>query len=127
MLQRSDGMWWGSAVESPDPAGTARFYASLVGWAIVHEEPGTTVLAPPPGGVFVVFQQADGYRRPTWPPVDGAQRPMTHFDFQVGDLDASVAEAIRLGAALADHQPQPNVRVMLDPDGRPFCLCLDDG
>ncbi len=27
---------------------------------------------------------------------------------------------------LATHQPQANVRVLLDPAGHPFCLCLDD-
>ena len=26
------------------------------------------------------------------------------------------------GATLAAHQPQKAVRVMLDPDGHPFCL-----
>ncbi|WP_169501813.1 VOC family protein [Kribbella catacumbae] len=29
------------------------------------------------------------------------------------------------GAELAAYQPQDNVRVMLDPDGHPFCLYLD--
>lgn len=28
----------------------------------------------------------------------------------------------RMGASVADHQPQAEVRVMLDPDGHPFCL-----
>jgi hypothetical protein len=51
---------------------------------------------------------------------------MMHFDFQVGDLDEAVDEAVALGATLATHQPQDNVRVMLDPAGHPFCLCLDD-
>ena len=118
-------MWWGTAIEAPDPAALANFYADLLGWAVVHEEPGTTVLAPPQGAVYVVFQHADGYRKPTWPPVDGEQRPMMHFDFQVADLDEAVQEATKLGATLAREQPQPNVRVLLDPAGHPFCLCLD--
>lgn len=50
---------------------------------------------------------------------------MTHFDFQVGDLDEAVAEALALGATLASDQPQDTVRVLLDPAGHPFCLCLD--
>ena len=118
-------MWWGTAIEAPDPAQLAAFYAGLLGWEVVHEEPGTTVLAPPQGAVYVVFQRADGYLRPVWPPVDGQQRPMMHFDFQVADLDEAVSEATRLGATLADHQPQANVRVLVDPAGHPFCLCLD--
>jgi hypothetical protein len=52
---------------------------------------------------------------------------MMHFDFQVGDLDSAAAEAVALGATVAAHQPQENVRVLLDPAGHPFCLCRDDG
>jgi catechol 2,3-dioxygenase-like lactoylglutathione lyase family enzyme len=117
-------MWWGAAVEAPDPSGLARFYSELLGWPIGHEEPGTAILAAP-GGAFIVFQQAEGYRPPSWPPAHGDQRPMMHFDFQVGDLDSAVADAQQLGATLAEHQPQPNVRVLFDPAGHPFCLCLD--
>ena len=58
----------------------------------------------------MVFQQVTGYRAPVWPPVDGEQRPMMHFDFQVGDLDSAVAEAVALGASVATAQPQENVR-----------------
>jgi hypothetical protein len=35
-----------------------------------------------------------------------------------------VAHAVELGARQADFQPQDDVRVMLDPDGHPFCLYL---
>jgi len=73
-----------------------------------------------------VFQQATDYQAPVWPPVDGAQRPMMHFDFQVGDLESAVAEALDLGATVATAQPQENVRVLFDPAGHPFCLCRDD-
>ena len=117
-------MWWGTAVEAPDPGALARFYSELLGWPVGHEEPGTAILAAP-GGAFVVFQQSAGYQAPVWPPAGGDQRPMMHFDFQVGDLDAAVADALALGATVAGHQPQENVRVLLDPAGHPFCLCLD--
>jgi hypothetical protein len=50
---------------------------------------------------------------------------MMHFDFQVGDLDSAVSEAVDLGARPASAQPQENVRVLLDPAGHPFCLCFD--
>ena len=52
---------------------------------------------------------------------------MMHLDFQVGDLEDAVAEAVALGAALAETQPQESVRVLFDPAGHPFCLCRDDG
>ena len=118
-------MWWGTAIEAPDPGALAGFYSELVGWPIAHEEPGTALLAAPQGSTFIVFQQATGYQPPVWPPVDGEQRPMMHLDFQVGDLESAVAEAVALGARVADHQPQANVRVLLDPAGHPFCLCRE--
>jgi hypothetical protein len=37
-----------------------------------------------------------------------------------------VADAVALGAELADDQPRENVRVLRDPAGHPFCLCRDD-
>jgi hypothetical protein len=97
MESRTQGMWWGTAIEAPDPGALARFYSELLGWAICHEEPGTTILAPPEGSIFVVFQHAADYQAPVWPPAEG------------------------------QHQPQENVRVLFDPAGHPFCLCRDDG
>ena len=119
-------MWWGTAIEAPDPSALARFYSELLGWPIGHEEPGTAIVAVAAEGPYIVFQQATGFRPPVWPPADGEQRPMMHFDFQVGDLDSAVAEAVELGATVAEFQPQENVRVLFDPAGHPFCLCLDE-
>jgi predicted enzyme related to lactoylglutathione lyase len=119
-------MWWGTAIEAPNPGALAKFYSELLGWPIGHEEPGAAILAAPQGSIYLVFQQATGYQAPVWPPVDGEQRPMMHLDFQVGDLDSAVAEAVALGASLATVQPQENVRVLLDPAGHPFCLCRDE-
>jgi catechol 2,3-dioxygenase-like lactoylglutathione lyase family enzyme len=126
MRSRMGGMWWGTAIEAPDPSALAHFYSELLDWPIGHEEPGTAILAAPQGSIYIVFQQATDYQAPIWPPADGEQRPMMHFDFQVGDLDSAVAEALALGATLAEHQPQKNVRVLFDPAGHPFCLCLDE-
>ena len=98
-------MWWEPLSRRPTPA---RWRGS------------------PEGSIYVVFQQATGYQAPLWPPVDGQQRSMMHFDFQVGNLDSAVAEAVALGASVAARQPQDNVRVLLDPAGHPFCLCRDD-
>lgn len=126
MIERRPGMWWGAAIEAPNPGELARFYSDLLGWPVVHEEEGTAVLGTPGGMTFMVFQRADGYVPPVWPPGPGDQRPMMHLDFQVADLEASVAAAVGLGASVANSQPNPNVRVMVDPVGHPFCLCLDE-
>jgi len=126
MRARTQDMWWGTAIEAPDPSALAAFYSKLLDWPIGHEEPGTAILAAPQGSIYIVFQQAEGYVPPEWPPVEGQQRTMMHLDFQVGDLSSAVADAVALGAKVADFQPQDNVRVLMDPAGRPFCLCRDD-
>ena len=125
MRGRTTHMWWGAAIESPDPAALAAFYSKVLGWPVVHEELGTSVVKPPQEGVFMVFQLAEDYLRPAWPPVAGGQRAMMHLDVQVEDLDAAVDDALAFGAVVADFQPQDNVRVLLDPDGHPFCLCRE--
>lgn len=75
----------------------------------------------------MVFQRAAGYEPPIWPPVPGRQRTMMHLDIEVDDVDSSTADALALGARLADFQPRESMRVLLDPAGHPFCLCLDQG
>jgi hypothetical protein len=50
---------------------------------------------------------------------------MLHLDIGVSDLATAVEDAVELGAALSSHQPQDDVRVLLDPAGHPFCLYID--
>src|SRR3954454_21727175 len=91
MRSRTPGMWWGPAIEAPEPSALARFYSELLGWPVIHEEPGTAVLGTSPDvPTFLVFQQAQDYQRPVWPQQPGQQRQMMHLDFQVGELDESV-------------------------------------
>jgi hypothetical protein len=60
-----------------------------------------------------------------WPSEAGLQQMMLHIDIAVDDVAAAVADAVELGATVADYQPQDDVRVLLDPAGHPFCLYLD--
>jgi predicted enzyme related to lactoylglutathione lyase len=113
--------WWGVQLEAPDAAALARFYADLLGWEL-SSEGGDASVAPPHGVAYLGFQTSRTYVRPVWPAVEGAQRITMHLDFEVGDLEAAVAHAVELGAELAEHQPQADVRVLLDPAGHPFCL-----
>ena len=59
---------------------------------------------------------------PVWPSRPGAQQMGAHMEIATTDVDGAAAHAIACGARLADYQPQHDVRVMLDPDGHPFCL-----
>ena len=114
--------WWGVVLDAPQAGELARFYAELLGWAVVKEEPGWAAVGPPDGVAYLGFQTAEGYQRPVWPNAGQAQQMMMHLDFEVSDLETAVAHAIELGATQAEYQPQQDVRVMLDPAGHPFCL-----
>ena len=70
----------------------------------------------------VSIQRNENYVRPRWPAEPGQQQMMLHLDFEVTDLEAETDRAVALGASLSPHQPQDNVRVLLDPAGHPFCL-----
>ena len=107
---------------SPDPGALAAFYHRLLGWPVAVQEEDWVMLRNPDGGVGLSFQTEQAYVRPVWPPRPGEQQMMLHLDIRADDLDAACAHAAAAGAVLADHQPQDDVRVHLDPDGHPFCL-----
>lgn len=115
----------GIVLGAPDPRTLAEFYRTLLSWDVVTDEPGWVQLAPP-GGTRprLSFQEEPAHVRPTWPAGPGDQQMMIHLDIHVDDLDAAGAHALEAGAVLADHQPQEDVRVYLDPAGHPFCLFL---
>jgi len=115
------------AIEAPDPRALAGFYSKLLDWPVLHEADDVAIIRPSQDSVYVVFQLSTDYVAPVWPPSTGDQRTMMHLDIEVEDLDEAVADAVSLGAELAQFQPQAHVRVLLDPAGHPFCLCRDDG
>jgi catechol 2,3-dioxygenase-like lactoylglutathione lyase family enzyme len=111
---------------SPDPPALADFYRELLGWVEMTREPGWVRLRAPeqerPG---LSFQLETDHVPPVWPQVPGAQQMQAHLDVQVDDLDREVERAVRLGATIEAHQPQPDgVRVIRDPHGHLLCLFL---
>jgi catechol 2,3-dioxygenase-like lactoylglutathione lyase family enzyme len=127
MRARDARHYWGVVLDAPDPPALARFYAALLDWRIKKEEPGWVTLAPPEGTAYLSIQLDSIHERPTWPAERGRQQMQSHLDIEVGELEAAVAEAVALGATVADYQPQESVRVLLDPAGHPFCLYVDPG
>ncbi|WP_347348475.1 VOC family protein [Nigerium sp.] len=110
-------------LSAPDPANLGRFYARLLGWELDVVEPGWVTVADPAGGVSIVIQDEPiGYVRPVWPARPGEQQMMMHLEIQATSLLAGVRHALQSGATLAEYQPQPHVRVCLDPAGHPFCV-----
>ena len=109
-------------LDAPDVAALARFYAELRGWAIYHLDDEDASLDVGEGVAYLNIQRNDAFVPPTWPTEAGKQQMMLHLDFQVTDLEAETKRAVALGATLPTHQPQDDVRVLLDPAGHPFCL-----
>ncbi len=115
------------------PHEQAHFYARLLGGRVTIEEdaaPGDPTgitwaqVKPPEGepGMTINLEHEREWTPPVWPAAPGEQRSTQHLDVQVDDLEPAVAWALECGAREADVQPQDDVRVMLDPDGHPFCL-----
>jgi catechol-2,3-dioxygenase len=117
---RSD--WWGVVLDAPDVGVLAQFYSELRGWPIWKQDVDGASLDMGEGVAYLGIQRNPDYVRPVWPGTSGRQQMMVHLDFEVTDLEEAVAHAVRLGAQLPKHQPQDNVRVLLDPAGHPFCL-----
>jgi catechol 2,3-dioxygenase-like lactoylglutathione lyase family enzyme len=111
----------GVVLDTKDPQALASFYERLLGWTRTQDEDDWVKLMPPEGATGLSFQLEPQHRAPTWPSGE-AEQMQVHLDFQVGDLAAATAHAVASGATLAEWQPQDDVRVMLDPDGHPFCL-----
>jgi catechol 2,3-dioxygenase-like lactoylglutathione lyase family enzyme len=115
----------GVVLSSPEPSRLAAFYCRLLN-VETEVDKGHWVTVMTRSGVRLSFHHDENYRRPVWPTVDGAQQMMVHLDFDVADVDTACEHARRCGATLADVQPQPDVRVLLDPDGHPFCLARQE-
>ena len=115
-----------TVLDARDPGGLARFYGALLGWSVQDEDEDETwaMLRDPRGGAGLSFQLERLHVAPTWPAQEGAEQMQLHLDLGVDDVEREVARAIELGASVALVQPQEDVRVLLDPEGHPFCLFL---
>lgn len=109
------------ALDCPDPAALAGFYAGITGWEVDPDvEDDWVQLSAPAGGVTMAFQRVPDHRPPQWP---GSEHPQqAHLDFDVPDLDAAEQRLLAIGARRHAVQPGTTFRVYLDPVGHPFCL-----
>ncbi|MEV6303045.1 VOC family protein [Actinoplanes sp. NPDC051861] len=110
-----------TTISSPDPRRLALFYGRLLEWPITTDEDGWVQLVAS-DGAGLSFHAEDAFESPVWPSRPGRPQMQSHLDIEVADLESGVAQAVALGATVAEHQPQEDVRVCLDPDGHPFCL-----
>lgn len=125
MMDRPEIVLRGPVLDAPpgdEALALAAFYERLLGWPITQSNPGGWALLQSPDGLKIEIQGLLDYQPPTWPNSPDEQQMMLHIDFATDDVDAAVAWAIDAGATVAEYQPQPDVTVMLDPAGHPFCL-----
>lgn len=106
----------GISLDALDHRALADFYVTLLGGELLWANDGSAGVQT--GGYTLVAQHVPGHREPAWPGTS-----ILHLDLS-GDVPVaeSVAWAVRCGARVADHQPDPRWTVLLDPAGHPFCI-----
>ncbi len=108
-------------IDTADPAGLARFYSALTGWDVVHSQQEYAMISD--GTTSIGFGLVEGYVPTSWPQEPAPKR--YHLDFYVDDLDKAEAQLLDLGATKPENQPTPERwRVLIDPSGQPFDICL---
>jgi len=116
-----------TTLSTPDADRLASFYAELLGWERTTAEDGWVVIANGDALHRIAFHGDEEFVAPVWPSRADRPQMQVHLEIATDDLGAAVEHAVARGATVADHQPQDDVRVMLDPDGHPFCLFEWDG
>lgn len=112
-----------TTLSSRDARRLASFYERLLGWERAIDEAGWVLLRESAAdGHRIGIHEDVAYVPPVWPSRAGEQLMMAHMEIATTDVDAAAAHAGACGARFSDVQPQDDVRVMLDPDGHPFCL-----
>jgi hypothetical protein len=112
--------WWALTIDCPDPHVLADFYVALLGGRVTRRTADEANVDA--GGFLLNFRAVSAYRPPTWPSSDVPLH--SHLDYVVDDPDAVAQEVLQLGGSFAPQQDpdNPNLLVLLDPAGHPFCL-----
>ena len=107
-------------IDCPEPGPLADFYAALLGWRKVSDNPQwAEIMSGPTDRPILAFQRVEDFAAPQWP---GQEHPQQfHIDVKVDDLDVGERAALALGAR-ATGSTTDTFRVYLDPAGHPFCL-----
>lgn len=111
-------------IDCVNPQRTCDFYADLTGYEklIAYDCPAIKT----DNGLLILFGEIEiPYVPPVWPEEQGAQQKQMHIDITVDDVPSTVEKAIGIGATKAAKQygDEQGCVTMLDPDGKPFCLC----
>jgi len=113
--------WELLVIDCPDPWSLAGFYEQLLGMRRLDEGDRWVIIGESEQKPAVAFQRADDYQPPKWPDPNHPQH--MHLDVRVDDLDAAETQLVALGATVLPGRGD-NYRVLADPVGHPFCICL---
>lgn len=104
-------------LDTPDPAGLARFWSELLGLPVTYASDDFVVVAQNDHSSGLAFQLAPDHVPPVWGDPDRPQQ--MHHDVMVDDVDAAGEVVAALGA-----RPLSSAggSVWADPSGHPFCL-----
>ncbi len=109
-------------LDCADPRAMAGFYSALLGWEMPYCEDEYSMVSD--GTTSIGFGRIDSYTPPRWP--DDEHAKQYHLDLRVSDIAMAEVASMKLGATVPEFQPGGDRwRVMLDPEGRPFCLVTD--
>lgn len=108
-------------IDCADPRAMATFYHQILGWEITYSDENYAMITD--GSQTIGFGHIDGYTPPPWP--DPSSSKQYHLDFYVEDLDKGEQACLDAGAAKPEFQPGGDRwRVLTDPSGHPFCVCV---
>jgi predicted enzyme related to lactoylglutathione lyase len=108
--------WYTVVVDAANPALMARFWAAVLDYEIVFEQPDEVVIARDretyPGIIFVPV------------PEPKTAKNRLHIDLNPDNQDAEVARLLALGAKRVDVGQSAEVTwvVLADPEGNEFCV-----
>jgi predicted enzyme related to lactoylglutathione lyase len=108
--------WYTVVVDAANPALMARFWAAVLDYEIVFEQPDEVVIARDretyPGIIFVPVPESKTVKN------------RLHIDLNPDNQDAEVARLLALGAKRVDVGQSDEVTwvVMADPEGNEFCV-----
>jgi predicted enzyme related to lactoylglutathione lyase len=109
-------------LDCSDPRQLARFYGQVLSWPVTHSQQEYAMIAD--GDAAIGFGHVPDHKPPAWPDGDAKRY---HLDLAVPNLGEAEAACLTLGASVPDFQPGgERWRVLLDPEGHPFCLCRSD-
>ena len=107
-----------------DALALARFWATLTGWHVFHDDDPEVLVAPyyPYDGTGLLFIPV---------PEGKSAKNRLHLDLKPTDLtrDEQVEQALRAGATVVDDRREPSGAgwvVLADPEGNELCILRSD-